>query len=129
MQDGTVNALQDKLARVDAEIYKLMTIRNKLLRELELATEANTMQERGKMLSDILRKAYTLTDPSMTSIYIEQYVLPWRHYLSRQYFPETLKAIPESMPSNWNRMESSILLFELSEALRRDRAAMPAGRG
>jgi hypothetical protein len=127
MKARSIDELNEQLERVDAELYKLMAMRNKIIYELEIAKEAKAMQERGKKFNDILRKAMTFTDPAMTLIYVGQYVLPWRHYLIKQYFPYTLEAIPESTPSNWNRMEASILLLEISEALKRDRAAMFSG--
>ena len=128
MQESSVKALNDKLELVDAKLYKLIHMRNTLLHELELAKEANAMQERGKMFSDILRKAYTFTDLAMSLLYINQYVLPWKQYLPKKYFPSTFEAIPECLPKEWNLTETSILLFELSEALRRDRAFMYSGR-
>ena len=112
------------LAAVGETLVNLMQVRNAILAIKAKVLDITTMIDRGNMFNDMLVKASTYTDARSAEMYIKVYVLPWKNYLNEQYFPNTFQALPEMLPNNWNLYEKSILLMELSEALRVDRDAL-----
>jgi hypothetical protein len=102
------------LADIDAEISRLIAKRD----------EMTEMLKRGKMVSDLLFKASTFQDQSITLLYAKGYLLPWRNYLSETLFPNFTRALPRDLPKEWTRAQASQFLLMLSEALERDRVAL-----
>ena len=112
------------LPAVADTVAGLLQLRNDTLLMQARLLEIKAMKERGSMFSDMLIKASTFRDPQRAEMYIKVYVLPWKNYLLQHYYPLTYNALPEYLPNNWNMHEKSILLMELSEALRLDREAL-----
>jgi hypothetical protein len=102
------------LADIDAEISRLFAKRD----------EMTEMLKRGKMVSDLLFKASTFQDQSITLLYAKGYLLPWRHYLSDTLFPNFTRALPRDLPQAWTQAEASQFLLMLSKALERDRMTL-----
>ncbi len=130
-----ITAVYDTIARVlpnndtllpaiAETIAGLMQLRNTTMSMQARILEMKLMKERGSMFNDMLIKASTFQDIEKAQMYIKVYVLPWKNYLSPHYFPITYEALPEYLPNKWNMHEKSILLMELSEALRVDREAL-----
>jgi hypothetical protein len=117
---------EERLKLIDMEIHRLILMRNDLILNQVRANELQAMRERGTMLSDMLKKAATFTNPDEATSYIISFILPWRKYLPQQYFPNTLQNIPEKLPDNWNIMEACILILGIEDAVDRDRAALNA---
>ena len=111
---------------IDMEIQRLVLMRNDLILEKIRLNELQAMRERGVMLSDILKKAATFTNPVEATSFIINFILPWRKYLPQQYFPNTLESIPEELPDNWNIMEACILILGIEDAVDRDSAELDA---
>ena len=114
----------DILAALDADIVRLIQARNTIAAKQAHITEINNMRERGGTMSDLLIKASTFADPGEAHLYINTYILPLKDYLPQEYFPKTLSALPESLPSKWNDFEVSIFFLEVSGALEQDRAVL-----
>ena len=112
------------LPAIGMTLFNLLRVCNTVLEIKAKVLDVTTMIDRGNMFNDMLVKASTYTDPMSAEMYIKVYVLPWKNYLNEQYFPNTFQALPEMLPNNWNMYEKSILLMELSEALRVDRDAL-----
>jgi hypothetical protein len=122
---STISTIYDSiLAEIDEEIVRLMEARNRIIAKQARAVEINAMRERGEMICNLLTRASSLRNSYDVLLYINAYIMPWRHYLIQKYFPKTLAALPESLPSKWNDMEVSIFFLEVSGALEQDRAVL-----
>jgi hypothetical protein len=102
------------LADIDAEISRLIAKRD----------EMTEMIKRGKMVSDLLFKASTFQDQSITLLFAKGFLLPWRHYLLEAHFPHFMRALPRDLPQAWTQAEASQFLLMLSDALALDRMAL-----
>jgi hypothetical protein len=122
---STISTIYDSiLAEIDEEIVRLMEARNRIIAKQARAVEITAMRERGEMICNLLTKASSLRNSYDVLLYINAYIMPWRHYLIQKYFPKTIAALPESLPSKWNDMEVSIFFLEMSGALEQDRAVL-----
>ena len=115
---------QTLLPAIGETVVSLLRVRNSIIAIKAKVVEITTMIDRGNMFNDMLTKASTYKDARSAEMYIKVYILPWKNYLSPEYFPNTYQALPEMLANNWNMYEKSILLMELSEALRVDREAL-----
>lgn len=116
MQSSSIDA-------INAEISRLISERSRLMIEREaFAVNLREMNKRGRMIADILYKASTIQDPSMTLLYVKAFLLPWRHYVLRAYFPNLLEMLPRDLPApSWTRADASDFLLSVSRALEKDR--------
>ncbi len=115
---------QTELTAIDVEIARLIAERNRMIERGLFEEHLGEMSKRGQMVADILYKASTFQEPSVTLIYAKAYLLPWRCYVLDSHFPNLLRALPRDLPPSWTRVEAARFLLSVSRALEEDRVGM-----
>ena len=115
-----------QLSNIDAEIERLTAMRKQVIVNAAMAEEElESMRGRGKMMSDIvLKAAMMIMDLEMALVYVNAFLLPWRHYISSEHFPNTLETLPDEIPFAWTRADLSMFLAKVSKAVEHDRAVL-----
>jgi hypothetical protein len=124
-------SLEQQLTVIDAEIDRLTVMRNQVIVKAALAEELEAMRGKGKMMSDIVLKAAMIMqqqqqgDLGVALMYVNAFLLPWRHYISSAHFPNTVETLPDEIPfRGWTRADLSTFLIDVSRAVERDRAVL-----
>jgi hypothetical protein len=116
----------DELQVVNAQIDLLVQRRQEIFRQITVIEKISTMRKKADIVADIIKDISSVKSPIESLLQVNCRLTPWRHNLSRDYFENTLIAIPECLPSNWTRAQAADFFASLTKALEEDVAALEA---
>ena len=109
--------LHGELGDIDDQMKQLLEKRAEICRKIHVAEKILTLRARAETVSGIVKSISTINNPTESLHHVNNRLMPWRHSLPRDYFENTLQAIPEGMPSNWTRARAKDFFAALTKAI------------
>lgn len=122
-------ALKKELNDIDREMIKLSLKRVDVVNKMHHLATVTAMREAGEFSLKRLELEFPGVskgdiDHMKACCFMNTTVLPWRHILGRNFFPNAMDAIPEYGPSRFSKQEAIESLTRVSEAIKKDLAAL-----
>ena len=118
-------ALKKELDDIDREMMKLSLKRVDVVNKMHHLATVTAMREAGEFcLKRLELELKGDIDHMKACCFMNDTGVPWRHTLGRNFFPYAMDAIPEYGPSKFSKQDAIESLTRVSEAIKKDLAAL-----
>lgn len=117
----TREALHGELSAIDAKILPLLRERDTIVRQLQDLNDVDEATDLADKFFEVVKQApVSLHEGISTLAYVNKHIVLWRHRLPIAFFPQTLQAIGENLPSSWTVQQGAKYMHALATALMND---------
>ena len=88
-----------------------------LIQKVLIIREMKTELKKGRIVANIIKKLKEIDDPVEISHRVTTLLLPMWSSLSSNYFPNTVKFLPTTLPKTWSYDEALLFLGHLSQLI------------